>query len=96
MADGSPHVAPVWLDTGGRFVLVNTARGYVKHRNVRRDPRVATAVTERCGAALLLAIRGRVAAVRSEGAVAHVDKLARKYEGASITAFRPGNGARSS
>jgi len=41
MPDGSPQVTPVWVDTDGRFILVNTAAGRQKPRNVRCDPRVA-------------------------------------------------------
>src|SRR3954466_4928022 len=43
MPDGSPQVTPVWVDLEGDFVLVNTARGRQKDKNMRRDPRVALA-----------------------------------------------------
>ena len=32
--DGSPQVTPVWVDYDGTHVLVNTARGRVKDRNL--------------------------------------------------------------
>ena len=30
--DGSPQVTPVWVDTDGKYILVNTAIGRVKQR----------------------------------------------------------------
>ena len=40
-ADGSPHVAPVWVAVDGRSLLFNTGAGSVKGRTLRRDPRAA-------------------------------------------------------
>jgi len=44
MADGSPQVSVVWVDVEGDNILVNTAEGRIKPRNVRRDPRVAISI----------------------------------------------------
>ena len=44
MPDGSPQVTPVWVDFDGTHILVNTAEGRQKPRNVRRDPRVAVSI----------------------------------------------------
>jgi predicted pyridoxine 5'-phosphate oxidase superfamily flavin-nucleotide-binding protein len=43
MKDGSPQVTPTWvdIDKSNNIILVNTARGRVKHRNISKDPRVA-------------------------------------------------------
>ena len=46
MPDGSPQITQVWVDTDGEHVLVNTAEGRQKVRNVRRDPRVAVNVVD--------------------------------------------------
>ncbi len=81
MPDGSPQVTPVWVDTDGRQVLVNTAEGRQKTRNVRRDARVALAVTDRANPYTWAAVRGRVVALTHEGADAHIDRLAQKYLG---------------
>ncbi len=78
--DGSPQITPVWVDTDGQHVLVNTAVGRVKQRNVTRDPRVALALntpTDFYDAAL---IRGRVVEqITGDAADKHIDKLAKKY-----------------
>ena len=45
-SDGSPQLTPVWGDYDGEHVLVNTAEGRLKHKNVLRDPRVAISVVD--------------------------------------------------
>src|SRR5205085_4403810 len=36
-SDGSPQVTPVWVDYDGKHVIVNSAEGRVKDRNLKRD-----------------------------------------------------------
>ncbi len=81
MADGSPQVTPVWVDMEGNRILVNTAEGRSKPRNVRRDPRVAISIANQDNPYSSAFIRGRVIEVRQEGADDHIDKLAKKYMG---------------
>lgn len=40
-ADGSPHVAPVWVDLDGDELVFMTSAESVKGRAILRDPRVA-------------------------------------------------------
>ncbi|MBA2279684.1 MAG: PPOX class F420-dependent oxidoreductase [Actinomycetota bacterium] len=40
-ADGSPHVAPVWVDVDGDDVLFTTSAGTIKGKAILRDPRVS-------------------------------------------------------
>ena len=40
-ADGSPHVAPVWVDLEGDDIVFMTSSETVKGRAILRDPRVA-------------------------------------------------------
>jgi PPOX class probable F420-dependent enzyme len=79
MPDGSPHVAPVWFDYDGRNVLVNTAKGRVKDRNMRRDPRVGLDIQDPDNPYRHLSIRGRVVDITEKGADEHIDKMAKKY-----------------
>ena len=81
MPDGSPQVSPVWVDLDGERILVNTAEGRAKPRNVRRDPRVAISITRQDNPYSSAFIRGRVVEVRHEGADELIDKLAKKYIG---------------
>ncbi len=80
-ADGSPQVTPVWVDTDGEAVIMNTSVGRLKERNIRRDPRVMLAVNDPANPnATQLLIRGRAELVH-EGAKETIDRLARKYTG---------------
>jgi PPOX class probable F420-dependent enzyme len=88
MPDGSPQVTPVWVDLEGDLVLVNTARGRQKDKNMRRDPRVAMAIIDPENPYRYLEIRGRVAEITEEGADAHIDKMAKKYLGADKYPYR--------
>ncbi len=47
MADGSPHLTETWVDTDGEHILINSVQGYLKVRNIARDPRVAVAIANR-------------------------------------------------
>lgn len=80
-ADGSPHVTPVWVDLDGDRILVNTAKGRVKDRNVRRNPVVTLALQDPENAYRYISVQGRVAGIEEQGAVAHIDKLAQRYMG---------------
>jgi PPOX class probable F420-dependent enzyme len=80
-ADGSPQVTPVWVDYDGKYVIVNTAEGRVKDRNLRRDGRVALAIMDPDNPYRYLGIEGKVAEVTKNGADAHIDKMAKKYLG---------------
>ncbi len=79
MPDGRPQVTPVWCDYDGRYVLINSAKGRQKDRNMRRDPRVSLAVMDPNNPYRFLEIRGRVAEVTEQGADAHIDRMAKKY-----------------
>jgi PPOX class probable F420-dependent enzyme len=88
MSDGSPQVSPVWIDTEGDLILVNSAKGRVKDRNMRADARVALSMTDPDNPYRALMIRGRVVKITEEGADAHIDKMAKKYLGEDRYPFR--------
>ena len=81
MADGSPQVSPVWAETDGDLIVVNSAAGRVKDRNIKRDARVALSATHPDDPFRALMIRGRVVKVTEDGAEDGIDRLARKYIG---------------
>ncbi len=92
MPDGSPQVSPVWVDIDGDRILVNTAEGRVKPRNVRRDARVAISIYNQENPYSSAFIRGRVVEITHEGAEEHIDKLAKKYLGQDTYPYRqPGD-----
>jgi len=81
MPDGHPQVTPVWVDYDGTHVLINTAKGRVKDRNMKRDPRVSLAIIDPENPYHYLEVRGRVAEITEDGADQHIDKMAKKYLG---------------
>ena len=87
MADGSPHVAPVWIDRNGEILLINTVPGRVKQKNVSRDPRVTISVTQEKNRYRHLFIKGKVIQQTKEGALDHINRLSKKYLGKDY----PGN-----
>lgn len=87
--NGSPQITPVWVDTDGKHVLVNTAIGRVKQKNVTRDPRVALALNAPNDFYDTALIRGRVVEqVTGLPADKHIDKLAKKYLGKDTYPWR--------
>lgn len=91
MADGSPQVTPVWFNTDGEHILVNSARGRVKDRNMRQRPIVALAIPDPKNPYRYMQIMGTVVDVTTEGAREHIDTLNMKYRGTpNYTSGRPG------
>ncbi len=44
--DGSPQQTVIWYELQGDEIMMNTAQGRVKDRNLRRDPRVSVCVQD--------------------------------------------------
>ncbi len=83
MKDGSPQVSPVWVDHDGTHILINTAEGRQKPRNIRRDRRVALSIADHQNSFRYLLVRGKVVEITTEGAWDHIRKLNLKYTGSS-------------
>ncbi len=87
-ADGSPQVTPVWVDFDGTYLRFNTAKGRVKDKNLRRNPRVALAIQDPDNPYRYMQVQGRVVEVTEHGADAHIDTLAKKYIGQDTYPWR--------
>jgi PPOX class probable F420-dependent enzyme len=88
MKDGSPQVTPVWVDYDGKFVRINSAKGRVKDKNMRRDPRVSLSLLDPANPYRYLEVRGRVVDITETGADDHINKLSKKYLGNPVYPFR--------
>lgn len=86
--DGAPHVTPVWIDVDDEHILINTAKGRKKVRNVERDPRVSVEIAEQDNPYSMLSVQGKVVGITSEGADEHIDAMAKKYLGKDSYPFR--------
>jgi PPOX class probable F420-dependent enzyme len=81
MPDGSPQVTPVWFNTDGEYLLVNSAKGRVKDRNMRARPYVAVSIMAMNDLYTYIQIRGEVVEFDEENGEAHIHALSQKYRG---------------
>jgi PPOX class probable F420-dependent enzyme len=81
MQDGSPQVAPVWVDLDGDLVLVGTGEGSLKAKNTRHDTRVGLSIIAMDNPYREAQIRGRVAERRSDADFKTMDRISHKYTG---------------
>ena len=89
MKDGSPQVTPTWVDIENGTILVNTAIGRLKQKNVSRDNRVALAITDQNNPYDMVTVRGKVVEqITGKRAEEHINKLARKYLGKDKYPFK--------
>ena len=84
MKDGSPQLTPVWFNSDGIHILINSAKGRVKDRNMRRNPNVAIIIIDPKDPYRYIQIRGKVVEITTEGARQHINALSKKYTGTDI------------
>jgi PPOX class probable F420-dependent enzyme len=88
MGDGTPQVTPVWIDFDGNHLIVNSAKGRLKDRNLRARDQVGLSISDPENPYRYVGIQGRVAEITEDGADAHIDKMAKKYMGKDEYPFR--------
>ncbi len=79
MPDGSPQLTPLWFDSDGRYIFVNSAKGRIKDKNMRLHPQVAVLIQDPKNPYRFIQIRGKIVEVTEEGALEHIDRLNMKY-----------------
>lgn len=89
-ADGSPQVTPVWVELDGDNIVINTALGRAKARNLASDPRVAVSLSDPDEPETAICVRGTVVGFTTIGADEVIDRLAKKYTGAEFLDHRVG------
>ena len=88
MNDGSPQLSPVWANYEDGYILINTAEGRIKHKNVLRDPRVAVSVVSKDNPLDMTTIRGIVEELIPDYEYKHADKLTQQYMGREHYPFK--------
>ncbi|HAV75934.1 MAG TPA: PPOX class F420-dependent oxidoreductase [Anaerolineae bacterium] len=78
--DGSPQVTPVWFDTDGEHIFINTNEGRVKDINMKVRPMVAMSIQDPDDRYRYISIRGEVVDFTREGADEHINKLSLRYD----------------
>jgi PPOX class probable F420-dependent enzyme len=91
MPDSSPQVTPIWFNTDGEYILINSAKGRIKDRNMRSRPQVALCIQDPSNPYRYLQIRGQVVEFTTDGADDHIDALSFKYRGEHKYPFRQPN-----
>jgi PPOX class probable F420-dependent enzyme len=81
MKDNTPQVTPVWFNTDGEYILINSAQGRLKDKNMRARPNVALAIQDPKNPYRYLQIRGPVISFTKEGGREHINTLSLKYKG---------------
>jgi PPOX class probable F420-dependent enzyme len=81
MKDGSPQVTPIWFNVDGENLLINTAVGRVKDKNLQRDGRVALTIADPKNPYRYVQVRGKVVERNEKKGREHIDALAKKYKG---------------
>lgn len=89
-SDGSPQVTPVWFKFENGRLIVNSAKGRLKDRNMRRNPNVAMSVIDPKNSYRYLEVRGKVTEITQEGADATIDELSERYLGKKYPFRQPG------
>jgi PPOX class probable F420-dependent enzyme len=87
--DGSPQTSVMWVGRDGNDLLFSTVEGRVKHRNMRRDPRVSVTVIDSADPEYYVELRGRVSMTLDVGRRLDI-QLSWKYDGHDPGEDRPG------
>jgi len=87
--DGSPQTSVMWIGRDGDDLLFSTVEGRVKHRNMRRDPRVSVTVIDSSNPENYAELRGRVSMTPDPGRALDI-RLSWKYDGKDPGQDRPG------
>ena len=81
MRDGSPQVAPVWIDRDGDTIVLNATRSRQRTLNLRRDSRLAICIFDMNNPYSNVSIRGEAVSITENGGEEHIDKMNMKYHG---------------
>ncbi len=88
--DGTPHATPVWFDWDGSHIVINTARGRVKDKILRKHPTVVLVIVDPANPYRYLQIRGKVAEETEQGGYEMICNLNEKYHGKHEYPRNPG------
>ena len=80
-ANGQPQVTPVWVDTEGEYVRINSVRGRRKVENMEARPKVTLLAIDPDDPYRWMEIQGTIEEQTEVGAIDHINKLSGKYRG---------------
>ena len=82
MPNGQPQALPLWIDTDGENILVNTEPQRQRGKNLARDPRITVLIQSSDDPWDWSEVRGHVArTVTGPEASQHIEELSQRYTG---------------
>lgn len=78
---GVPQVTPVWVEYDGDHVLINSAKGRKKDRNLRAQPVIAISIQDPDNPYRYVGLQGKIVEITEAGGYEHINKLSHKYNG---------------
>lgn len=81
MPDGQPQASVLWSSFDGEYIILNTARGRQKDRNIHANPRVTILSLDRENPFRWIEVRGVIDEITEEGALVHINSLSKAYRG---------------
>ena len=81
MPDGQPQATPVWADLDNGDIVVNSARGRQKDRNMTPHSRVTVLAMDPANPYRWIEVRGEVEDVDETSGLDWINRLAKKYRG---------------
>ena len=91
MPNGTPQVTPVWFNRERDLILINSAEGRIKDKNMRANPNVAMEISDPNNPYRYIQLRGEVIEITKDGAIDHINLLSKKYTGREFYRSNPGN-----
>ncbi len=84
-ADGSPHVAPVWIDLDGHDIVFMTSAATIKGKAILRDPRVSLCLDDERPPFSFLTISGDASTSTDPDELLHWGtRIGARYMGADL------------
>lgn len=81
MPDGTPQLTPIWFNSDGIYIFINSTPERVKSRNMRDRPSVAVVIQDPNDTYRYIEVRGHVVEMTEQGALQHMSQLSEKYRG---------------
>ena len=81
MPDNQPQATPVWFNSDGQHIWVNSARNRQKDRNMEARPQVTILIIDPENPYRYLEIRGKVVEITEDNALEHIVDLCERYLG---------------
>lgn len=81
MPDGQPQATPVWADLDNGEIVVNSARGRQKDRNMTQNAKVTVLAMDPSNPYRWIEVRGQIDEIDEASGLDWINRLAKKYRG---------------